>query len=100
MERVREGQPTGPKFSFLSPADPYQGYYQHKTEKVVQGELEDDVEQYAKIIQPNKEMPEQLERSQMRDGRPCIPPGMFSKSCISESRVMIYDSLAIIYLPS
>jgi hypothetical protein len=42
----------------LSPADPYHGYYQHEIEKVVQGELEDDVEQYTKIIQPNKEMPE------------------------------------------
>jgi hypothetical protein len=82
-ERVREGQPIGPKFFFLSPADSYHGYYQHKMEKVVQGG--DDVEQHTKIIQPNKEMPEQLKRSQMRDGRPCIPPGMFSKPCISES---------------
>ena len=41
-ERVREGQRSDPKFSFLNPADPYHGYYRHKMEKVAQGELEDD----------------------------------------------------------
>ena len=42
-ERVREGQRSDPKFSFLNPADPYHGYYRHKMEKVAQGELEDDI---------------------------------------------------------
>ncbi|KAF8162988.1 pre-mRNA splicing factor [Crassisporium funariophilum] len=41
-ERVREGQRSDPKFSFLNPADPYHAYYRHRMERVAQGELEDD----------------------------------------------------------
>ncbi|KAF9483802.1 hypothetical protein BDN70DRAFT_873425 [Pholiota conissans] len=39
-ERVREGQRSDPKFSFLNPADPYHAYYRHRMEKVAQGEVD------------------------------------------------------------
>jgi len=41
-ERVREGQRSDPKFSFLNPADPYHAYYRHRMDKVTQGEVEDE----------------------------------------------------------
>ena len=41
-ERVREGQRSDPKFSFLNPADPYHAYYRHRMDKVDQGEVEDE----------------------------------------------------------
>lgn len=41
-ERVREGQRSDPKFSFLNPADPYHAYYRHRMDKVEQGEVEDE----------------------------------------------------------
>ncbi|KIM48855.1 hypothetical protein M413DRAFT_15132 [Hebeloma cylindrosporum] len=41
-ERVREGQRSDPKFSFLNPADPYHAYYRHRMDKVAQGEVEDE----------------------------------------------------------
>ncbi|EJD06005.1 uncharacterized protein FOMMEDRAFT_104418 [Fomitiporia mediterranea MF3/22] len=37
-EKVREGQRSDPKFSFLNPADPYHAYYRHKIMKISQGE--------------------------------------------------------------
>ncbi|THH03808.1 hypothetical protein EW145_g5995, partial [Phellinidium pouzarii] len=37
-DKVREGQRSDPKFSFLNPADPYHGYYRNKMERVAQGE--------------------------------------------------------------
>lgn len=42
-ERVREGQRSDPKFSFLNPADPYHAYYRHKMDKVAKGEVEEEV---------------------------------------------------------
>ena len=47
-ERVREGQRSDPKFSFLNPADPYHGYYQYRMEKVARGEVEDETVQKEK----------------------------------------------------
>ncbi|KDR73452.1 hypothetical protein GALMADRAFT_227902 [Galerina marginata CBS 339.88] len=41
-ERVREGQRSDPKFSFLNPADPYHAYYRHKMDKVALGEVEEE----------------------------------------------------------
>lgn len=41
-DKIREGQRSDPKFSFLNPADPYHAYYRHKMDKVLQGDVEDD----------------------------------------------------------
>ncbi|KAJ3767491.1 Pre-mRNA splicing factor PRP21 like protein-domain-containing protein [Lentinula raphanica] len=41
-DKVREGQRSDPKFSFLNPADPYHAYYRHKMDKIFQGDTEDD----------------------------------------------------------
>ncbi|KIK03844.1 hypothetical protein K443DRAFT_94470 [Laccaria amethystina LaAM-08-1] len=43
-DKIREGQRSDPKFSFLNPADPYHGYYRHKMDKIAQGDLGDDPE--------------------------------------------------------
>jgi len=44
-ERVREGQRSDPKFSFLNPHDPYHAYYRHRMDKVAKGEIDDDTVQ-------------------------------------------------------
>ncbi|KAH7877687.1 Pre-mRNA splicing factor PRP21 like protein-domain-containing protein [Lentinula edodes] len=41
-DKVREGQRSDPKFSFLNPADPYHAYYRHKMDKIFQGEIDDE----------------------------------------------------------
>ena len=41
-ERVREGQRTDPKFSFLNPVDPYHAYYRHRMDKVARGEVDEE----------------------------------------------------------
>ncbi|KAJ8517550.1 hypothetical protein ONZ45_g5272 [Pleurotus djamor] len=41
-DKIREGQRSDPKFSFLNPADPYHAYYRHRIEKVMRGEALDD----------------------------------------------------------
>jgi len=53
-ERVREGQRSDPKFSFLNPADPYHAYYRHKMDKVAQGELEEENAQKDKEAEVTK----------------------------------------------
>ncbi|PCH38337.1 hypothetical protein WOLCODRAFT_66080 [Wolfiporia cocos MD-104 SS10] len=42
-DKIRENQRQDPKFSFLNPADPYHAYYRHRMDKVVRGELDDEV---------------------------------------------------------
>lgn len=44
-EKIREGQRSDPKFSFLNPADPYHAYYRHKIDKVFQGDMEEEAAQ-------------------------------------------------------
>ncbi|KAK7015039.1 Pre-mRNA splicing factor PRP21 like protein-domain-containing protein [Favolaschia claudopus] len=41
-DKIREGQRSDPKFSFLNPADPYHAYYRNKMDKVAQGDMGDD----------------------------------------------------------
>lgn len=41
-DKIREGQRSDPKFSFLNPADPYHAYYRHRMDKVAQGDLGDE----------------------------------------------------------
>ena len=41
-DKIREGQRSDPKFSFLNSADPYHAYYRHRMDKVVQGDFGDD----------------------------------------------------------
>jgi splicing factor 3A subunit 1 len=41
-DKIREGQRSDPKFSFLNPLDPYHGYYRHRMEKISMGDLEDE----------------------------------------------------------
>lgn len=41
-ERVREGQRSDPKFSFLNPSDPYHAYYRNRMDKVAKGELDEE----------------------------------------------------------
>lgn len=41
-DKIREGQRSDPKFSFLNPADPYHGYYRHKMDRIFQGEADEE----------------------------------------------------------
>lgn len=41
-DKIREGQRSDPKFSFLNPADPYHAYYRHRMDKISQGDLGDE----------------------------------------------------------
>jgi splicing factor 3A subunit 1 len=41
-DKIRDGQRSDPKFSFLNPADPYHAYYRHRTAKIARGEVEDE----------------------------------------------------------
>ncbi|KAJ7632416.1 Pre-mRNA splicing factor PRP21 like protein-domain-containing protein [Roridomyces roridus] len=41
-DKIREGQRSDPKFSFLNPADPYHAYYRHKMDRVAQGDTGED----------------------------------------------------------
>ena len=41
-DKVREGQRSDPKFSFLNPADPYHAYYRNKMMKITQGDLAEE----------------------------------------------------------
>lgn len=69
-ERVREGQRTDPKFSFLNPVDPYHAYYRHRMDKVARGEVDED------LIQ--KEKPgEQVEKKEPVDFGVEPPPPEF-----------------------
>ncbi|KAG6866077.1 hypothetical protein C0991_008829 [Blastosporella zonata] len=40
-DKIREGQRTDPKFSFLNPADPYHAYYRHRMDKINRGEIDE-----------------------------------------------------------
>ncbi|TEB36152.1 hypothetical protein FA13DRAFT_1727716 [Coprinellus micaceus] len=40
-DKIREGQRSDPKFSFLNPVDPYHAYYKHKLAKAASGEKEE-----------------------------------------------------------
>ncbi|THH14717.1 hypothetical protein EW146_g5648 [Bondarzewia mesenterica] len=42
-DKIRENQRQDPKFSFLNPADPYHAYYRHRMDKVVRGELDEEI---------------------------------------------------------
>ncbi|CAK5264288.1 unnamed protein product [Mycena citricolor] len=44
-EKIREGQRSDPKFSFLNPVDPYHGYYRHKMDRVAQGDMGEEATQ-------------------------------------------------------
>ncbi|KAF8892613.1 Pre-mRNA splicing factor PRP21 like protein-domain-containing protein [Infundibulicybe gibba] len=41
-DKIREGQRSDPKFSFLNPADPYHAYYRHRMDRIAQGDLGDE----------------------------------------------------------
>ncbi|OCH95633.1 hypothetical protein OBBRIDRAFT_816514 [Obba rivulosa] len=56
-DKIRENQRQDPKFSFLNPADPYHAYYRHRMEKVVRGEVDDEVVP-AKEAKPEDPEPE------------------------------------------
>lgn len=63
-DKIRENQRQDPKFSFLNPADPYHAYYRHRMEKVLRGEVEDEVvpgkEEKVEVV-PEKEVDSGLE---------------------------------------
>lgn len=40
-DKIREGQRSDPKFSFLNPVDPYHAYYRHRMTKIAEGESEE-----------------------------------------------------------
>ena len=42
-DKIRENQRQDPKFSFLNPADPYHAYYRHRMERVIRGEIDEEV---------------------------------------------------------
>ncbi|KAF7295109.1 hypothetical protein MIND_01049300 [Mycena indigotica] len=44
-DKIREGQRSDPKFSFLNPADPYHGYYRHKMDRISKGDLGDEAKE-------------------------------------------------------
>ena len=41
-DKIRENQRHDPKFSFLNSADPYHGYYRHKMERILEGDVGDE----------------------------------------------------------
>lgn len=41
-DKIRENQRHDPKFSFLNSADPYHGYYRHRMERILEGDLGDE----------------------------------------------------------
>jgi splicing factor 3A subunit 1 len=41
-DKIREGQRTDPKFSFLNPIDPYHAYYRHRMERIAAGDTGED----------------------------------------------------------
>ena len=47
-DKIREGQRSDPKFSFLNPADPFHAYYRNKIVRVSQGEEEEVKPEVAK----------------------------------------------------
>lgn len=59
-DKIREGQRSDPKFSFLNPADPYHGYYRHKMARIAQGE-EDEApvvpEKMEELVEAVSELP-------------------------------------------
>jgi splicing factor 3A subunit 1 len=44
-DKIREGQRSDPKFSFLNPVDPYHAYYRHRLERIAQGDIGDETAQ-------------------------------------------------------
>ncbi|KAF8630071.1 hypothetical protein AX15_003128 [Amanita polypyramis BW_CC] len=44
-DKIREGQRSDPKFSFLNPADPYHAYYRHRLDRIAQGDAGDETVQ-------------------------------------------------------
>ncbi|KAK7466901.1 SF3a splicing factor complex subunit [Stygiomarasmius scandens] len=44
-DKIREGQRSDPKFSFLNPADPYHAYYRDKMDKIFKGEEDEEPSQ-------------------------------------------------------
>jgi splicing factor 3A subunit 1 len=42
-DKIREGQRSDPKFSFLNPMDPYHMYYRDKLDRIMQGDVEEDL---------------------------------------------------------
>ena len=44
-DKIRENQRQDPKLSFLNPADPYHAYYRHRMDKVLRGEVDEEVVQ-------------------------------------------------------
>lgn len=41
-DKIRENQRHDPKFSFLNSADPYHGYYRHRMERIMDGDVGDE----------------------------------------------------------
>ncbi|KIL68644.1 hypothetical protein M378DRAFT_158482 [Amanita muscaria Koide BX008] len=44
-DKIREGQRSDPKFSFLNPVDPYNAYYRHRLDRIAQGDIGDETTQ-------------------------------------------------------
>ncbi|KAK2460545.1 hypothetical protein APHAL10511_007015 [Amanita phalloides] len=44
-DKIREGQRSDPKFSFLNPIDPYHAYYRHRLDRIAQGDIGDETPQ-------------------------------------------------------
>ncbi|KZT65441.1 hypothetical protein DAEQUDRAFT_676757 [Daedalea quercina L-15889] len=58
-DKIRENQRQDPKFSFLNPADPYHAYYRHRMDKVMRGELDDEITTTKEEKKEDSAVPEQ-----------------------------------------
>jgi splicing factor 3A subunit 1 len=54
-DKIREGQRSDPKFSFLNPVDPYHAYYRHRLDRIAQGDVGDETAQ--KESKPDGQVP-------------------------------------------
>lgn len=54
-DKIRDGQRSDPKFSFLNPVDPYHAYYRHRLDRIAQGDLGEETVQ--KETKPDGQAP-------------------------------------------
>lgn len=74
-EKIRENQRQDPKFSFLNSADPYNGYYRDRMERLERGDIADDTAGTAKDAEMDVARPEAITKQGM-SGKP-PPPSEF-----------------------
>ncbi|KAG8866315.1 SF3a splicing factor complex subunit, partial [Serendipita sp. 405] len=68
-DRLRESRREDPKFSFLTPSDPYHAYYRLRIDKIIAGEVEEGIPQDLK----DTPMDEDIQVAPVDEGDPPAP---------------------------